>query len=302
MKSKFYELQFEIESSCLLNCVHCSSAGSRKETRTYSDEDILKILQLFPGPVHIYFTGGEPLLYEGLPQLCREIHAAKANADIGIYSTGNCTGLQPISEELAQSLKESGICDAYFSIYSDVCEEHDRWTGQAGSFQNTINSIKSLSAVGVLPKAHLVLTRMNQYKLNEVICFCRELSLVEVRILRLAPSGNAKINWGNIGIPLEIQNDRIRHLIQNKDCYPLHLTFAGYPALHPCRAFPSAQKCQAGTNLLYIDSRGDVYPCACAKQDPARYRLCGISETDILRSYLEHWEEKDCHPTCLNCR
>lgn len=300
MKSKFYELQFEIETSCLLDCVHCSSANSHREERAYSDEAILDFLQLFSGHVHIYFTGGEPLLYADLSCLCERIHAAKPDTDIGIYSTGNCSGFQPISTELAQSLKHAGVCDCYFSIYSNNQEEHDQWTNHAGSFQNTLDSIRRFSTAGILPKAHLILTRENQRKLSEVICFCQEIGLVKVRILRLAPSGNAKINWDNIGIPLEAQNDYIRRLIQEREDYPIRLTFAGYPTLHPCRAFPDAQKCQAGTNLLYIDASGDIYPCACTKQDAAKYKICNIREIDILRKHLEYLSKKNCYPTCFN--
>lgn len=300
MKNKFYELQFEVETNCLLNCVHCSSADSRRERRAYSDDAILDFLQFFPGHVHIYFTGGEPLLYAGLLHLCERIQATKTGTDIGIYSTGNCAGSQPISPEFAQRLKQAGVCDCYFSIYSNKQEEHDRWTNCAGSFQNTLDSIRALSSAGILPKAHLVLTRESQHKLREVICFCQEIHLAEARILRLAPSGNAKINWNNIGIPLDTQNDHIQRLIQERESYPLRLTFAGYPTLHPCRAFPDAQKCQAGTNLLYIDAKGDIYPCACTKQNTAKYRICNILETDILRKHLEYLAEKDCYPTCFN--
>ena len=38
---KFFELQFEIETACLLDCIHCSSANSRLlAKRKYSEEDI----------------------------------------------------------------------------------------------------------------------------------------------------------------------------------------------------------------------------------------------------------------------
>lgn len=220
--------------------------------------------------------------------------------EIGLYSTGNCADFQPITKAFAQSMKQSGICDCYFSIYSDQREEHDRWTNRIGSFQNTIDSVQELSAAGILPKAHLVLTRENYQKLGRVIHFCKEIGMNEIRILRLAPSGNAKINWDKIGIPMETQNEQIKRLVQERDSHSVRLTFAGYPSVHPCRSFPDAQKCQAGTNLLYIDSRGDIYPCACTKQNPTKYKICNIVETDSIRRYLECFAEKDCHPMCFS--
>ena len=74
MDRRFYELQFEIENACLLDCVHCSSADMRRNgLRRYSDEDLLKFISLFMGKTHIYFTGGEPLLYENLLNLFTQI-------------------------------------------------------------------------------------------------------------------------------------------------------------------------------------------------------------------------------------
>ena len=179
-----WELQFEIETSCSLNCVHCSSLEMRKqEIRSYTDDDLLNFVKLFKSSLHIYFTGGEPINYSRLSILCNEIQKNAYNAKIGIYSTGNHSKQIYINEDLAKELKKSGVVDCYFSIYSDIEEEHDEWTGMKGSFINTIASINSIKKVGIIPKAHIVLTRINRAKIDKVIennkaakveCLCRE--------------------------------------------------------------------------------------------------------------------------------
>ena len=59
-----WELQFEIETKCSLNCVHCSSFEMRQhKNRYYTDDDLINFIKLFETSLHIYFTGGEPINY-----------------------------------------------------------------------------------------------------------------------------------------------------------------------------------------------------------------------------------------------
>lgn len=298
---KFYELQFELESNCLLDCIHCSSLEMRQTcTRSYSDIDILNFISLFDDPIHIYFTGGEPILYKNLIPLCRNLIDSKKEVEIGLYTTGNHTGLTPISKDYAFILKQAGITDCYFSIYSDLEFEHDAWTNCKGSFINTVLSVRNLLCAGISVKAHLVLTRDNYYRIDDVIAFCQKLGMEEIRILKLTPSGNAKNNWETIGVPLEEQNELIKHLVNKRKDYNMRITFSGYPSLHPCRAFPKSVGCQAGTNLLYIDSSGDIFPCACTKRNPNKFKICNITELSAISKYLEKMVTIEYRDVCYN--
>lgn len=301
MKNKFYELQFEIEATCLLDCVHCSSAQTRAlGMRKYSDRDVLQMLDLFGGETYVYFTGGEPLLYPGFLSLCRKIVSNGKSTGIGVYSTGNLKGLQPISEDYAKEMKKTGIIDCYFSVYFDSQDEHDQWTKTTGSFSNTIKSIENLKTAGIAAKAHLVLTKGNIQRIEQIISFCKEFGAKEVRILKLTPSGNAQNHWNDIGISMDKQDAVMRKILTRKGGYGIPVTISGYPEIHPCRSFLQSQGCQAGTNLLYIDSSGDIYPCACTKRNPLKYKICNIKELGCLRDYLDDMEGKEYHQKCLN--
>lgn len=70
----------------------------------------------------------------------------------------------------------------------------------------------------------------------------------------------------------------------------------------PCRNFPNAKRCQAGINLLYIDSCGDVYLCACAKANAEKYKICNIIEIEKLKNYLYNMSEVECHQHCLTSK
>lgn len=274
-----YEIQVEIENACLLDCVHCSSLEMRTfKKRTYSDDTLVDFISRFPNPVHVYLTGGDPILYPNLIDLCNRIVACNSKRTIGLYTSGNCPSMKPILQELAILLYNSGVRDAYFSIYSDISEEHDQFTRYKGSLYNTLLSVEQLSNAGIIPKAHLVLTKQNHKKIDRIINFCKSVGFCEVRILKLTPFGNALNNWDWIGVPEETQNEAISVLIQQKDEYGINLSFSGYPRIHPCRALSNAHSCQAGTNLIYVTLSGDVYPCACSLQYASRYMLGNISE------------------------
>lgn len=298
---KFFELQFEIETACLLDCIHCSSANSRLlAKRQYSDEDILRLLDLFTGETRVILTGGEPLLYKHIFELCKQISLKSPLSKIGIYTTGNIENMRPIDESMAHQLKTLQVDECYFSIYSISAELHDIWTQRAGSFSNTIDSVASLKKAGISSKAHLVLNRHNINSVKEIIRFCELIGMDEVRILKLAPAGNAQINWDNISLPLSTQDNIIKQIVSSRNEFTISITVAGYPTIMPCRNFPNAKGCQAGMNLLYIDSYGDVYPCACAKANAEKFKICNIIEIEKLKNYLHSMSKVECRQDCLN--
>lgn len=298
---KFFELQFEIETACLLDCIHCSSANSRLlAKRQYSDEDILRVLELFHGETRVILTGGEPLLYKHVFELCKQISLKSPLNKIGIYTTGNLEKMRPIDEPMAHQLKALQVDECYFSIYSTSVESHDTWTQKVGSFFNTIESVASLKKAGISSKAHLVLNRRNINSVKEIIRFCESIGMDEVRILKLAPAGNAQINWDNISLPLSTQDDIIKQIVSRRNEFTISITVAGYPTIMPCRNFSNAKGCQAGLNLLYIDSYGDVFPCACAKANAEKFKICNIIEIDKLENYLHSMSEVESCQDCLN--
>lgn len=301
MTKKFYELQFELETNCLLDCVHCSSAAMRMAgVRNYSNQNILDMLSVFQGPLHVYFTGGEPMLYEQLLMLCKQSVMLKSDLEIGLYTSGNMLGMLPITEYQAKELRQVGVVDCYLSVYSDVEEEHDRWTRRRGSFHNMVQSVENLLSAGIIAKSHLVLTRGNYNKLDDVINFCQQVGFTEVRILKLTPTGSAQTYWNEIGLSMEQQNRLIKELIQQQRKDSVKLTFSGYPQLHACRPFKDGKRCQAGTNLLYVNAEGDIYPCACTKRDPDQFKICHITNIEKLREYISHMNFFECNERCFN--
>ncbi len=45
---------------------------------------------------------------------------------------------------------------------------------------------------------------------------------------------------------------------------------------------------------------GDVFPCACAKANAEKFKICNIIEIEKLKNYLHSMSEVECRQDCLN--
>lgn len=298
--TKDFEIQIEIENRCWLDCLHCSSLLMRNSSQEgFSNEEISAFLRLFDSPVHLYFSGGEPLMNPNLLSFVCLVKNININNQIGIFTCGMLEGNNPIEHDLAYNLRKSGLDDCYVSLYHCNPETHDKITNHPGSFNILRHSIQSLIKNGIEVKSHLVVNRLNYKDLEEIIYNIFNMGVKEVRILRIVKTGSAVKNWRQIGVSYSEQNLVIRRIIERLDSFPGRITISGFPTEIACRPSSTAVKCQAGTNLLYVTSEKRIYPCACTKNNDAFY-IADISDISKIRSYLSDNQFSICNDACLN--
>lgn len=299
----FNEIHFEIENRCLLDCKHCSSRDMRINEKCrcgYGLEDIKKMISILKDPIHIYFTGGEPLINHNITKYIKELKEFREGLDIGVFTCGivNSFGkLRSISSQEARYYKLIGLSNCYISIYDLDSKVHSEITNMNESLKYTLQTIENFKNEGINVKIHLVLNRYNIDKIDEIIQKLAVLGVTEVRILRLVKSGSAIDNWDSIGVSYEYQNKVINNIIKNKDRYNINITISGFPKEVPCRPFSEAYMCQGGTNVLYVELNGDVYPCACTKSNE-QFKIAHISEIDLINRYRINCS--DYNNDCLN--
>lgn len=295
-----YEIQIEIENRCYLDCRHCSSLSMRHSTvNPFKEEELVRFIQLFDGPLHVYFSGGEPLANPDLTSLIRLTKSASSNIDVGIFTCGILKGMTSIDKNYAKKLKVGGLDDCYISLYHCDPKKHDLITNQPGSYYSTIKSVRNLLDVKVDVKAHLVINRYNYKELDKIIINILKLGVSRVRLLRIVKAGAAEINWETIGVPYEKQNTAIKEIIDNIDKYSGSVTISGFPVEIACRPAPNAIKCQAGTHLLYITNLKQVYPCACTKNNSS-FSIGSIDDLTKIKQYLKKQQEYLYNEDCLN--
>ncbi len=259
------EVHIEVSSRCLLKCLHCSSHSMIIENKNYYElENLENFLKVFKSSqCHLYITGGEPLL---APEIYNIIAKCKTfGFKVGLFTTFN-TGEN--IEKLLMQLNDVGLDDFYVSIYDCCADLHDNITQTEGSFSNSLEAITKAKSFNISPKINFVLLKSNIFRLDDILNSLDLLNTDEIRILKLVKHGSAMNNWETIGIETQLQYHIIQTILSKKFNTPI--TISGFPVLKNCRPFKSKWACGANNTLLYIDNKGDIYPCASQKNQPAR--------------------------------
>lgn len=295
-----FELHFELEPNCILACRHCSSQAIKKESIQYTEKDVLRLVKA-ADPCEIYFTGGEPLLFENLAPLFSGITSQLPACKLGLFTTGIIQRdghLAPVGVEYLTQLYQAGLRVCYISLYSDEEQWHDYMTNTTGSFMKTVQAIKNMTAVGIDTRINLVVARFNASRIRDIIHFVSGLNVSEVRLLKLIRHGNASNCWDTIGLSDQEYLQAITSIYSTREELETRITFSSIPKLDPCRPLSNSRGCQARKNLLYVTLTGDIYPCACVKNDTA-YLICNIKDVCLEQLVNINVDKKPCYTTCL---
>ena len=240
----------ELTRQCLLACAHCylpeTQGRSRARTgRELSTAQWKKILDQLAGAGAIYlvFTGGEPLLRPDLAELC--LYAKKLKFDIRIYSSG--LGL---TSDMAAALKQAGISAFELSVYGRPAA-HDKVTGRAGSFSETMTAAELLKKNGIAVKLKTPLMRSNFKDLPW--------------LLRLAKHNGYGISFDPVIAPANDGDKTNLSLRLRKPDLAAVMNTLSSLISHPSSliSHPSSLDflCGAGRNVAAIDPYGNLSPC-----------------------------------------
>ena len=288
MHRREIEIHVEILSQCSLACAHCSSEALHVGNVDQLSHDctLIFIRQLASrGSLHLFLTGGEPLASPELGEMVRNLAATKGVSRVGLFTSGCLCDkegrLKPVSIHMATQLRENGLSCCYVSLYSHNAHVHDSVSGIPYSFACSVESIANFVAAGIQVGAHCPIMKVNHQSLASTASYCSEIGVEEIRFLRLVRHGRAIQNWSEIGLSREQQRTAIVKAVKDiSRVGGIRATVAGFPELFDCRAFGSRTGCQAGITLFYIDSCGNVFPCACKKRDNKAV-LGNVSESHL---------------------
>ncbi|TYQ18420.1 UNVERIFIED_CONTAM: MoaA/NifB/PqqE/SkfB family radical SAM enzyme [Acetivibrio alkalicellulosi] len=285
-----FEIHFEIERNCELRCKHCSSHLIRDQVkRKYTFLDIAQLIQLLNKySVYVFFTGGEPLLSKDISELIQHVSIQPIDTHVGLFTSGitsNKEGnLESITNERARKMHSIGLEMCYVSVYSYDSVIHDSMTNIQSSHLLTNNAMKNLLKEGIDVKFNSVIYSDNENDIDGILEYANFIGASEVRLLKLIQHGNAKKNWDELCLTHNKHCNILINYLNRQNFFP-QITISGYPQIAPCRPFDSSRGCEAGVRLLYITYLGDVFPCACTKNNPY-YKICHISDVDKLKKYL----------------
>lgn len=232
----------EVTQRCNMRCVHCYEGKEHFESDSpLSFEKWISILdELYEvGCNSIQFIGGEPTLYNKLPELVDYAYQ-KGFKSIVIF-----TNLSNLSEKLLKSIINSG-CKIRFSIYGSNAFIHESVTQIKGSFEKLVKNLKILIKNNVKVSPAFIVMKENEDDKDNMCTFLKSINS-DLEFEAKQFDEIRKVYGGN----------QEKHMVKNPTCIkksPGFMTNKNY-------FDNSLNKNTCWHGKFVISTNGDVYPC-----------------------------------------
>lgn len=184
------DLRLSVTDRCNFRCVYCRTGNGAVSLGELSIAQYAHLLRIFVslGIEKIRFTGGEPLLRQGLPDLIRQtvamrsVYAPDQPLDLALTTNGH------LLAGMAKELKEAGLTRVTVSMDAVDPETFSRITRVPNSFQRVRDGIRAAQDCGLGPiKVNAVLLRgFNEDQVEAFAEFSRTEGVI-VRFIEFMP-------------------------------------------------------------------------------------------------------------------
>ena len=235
-------INWEITKKCNLRCVYCRVNAGEEMKGELSFSQAKKVVdKLFAaGYSHLKFTGGEPLIKDYFWDLVKYAHKKKMLVSM-------FTNTLLITKETLPLFKKyvSMVAVSLDSLY----DEHNHLLRRPNA-DVVINHIKELKKIGLPVAISATVTKINLHDLPELISLAKEIGADELKINDFVANGRA---CNNINL-LKFERpflDYLPEIVRTvKD------TFNNEDV-----EFSKFFKCECDNSNLFINYKGDLYPC-----------------------------------------
>ena len=279
MFSFFDIVYLELTRACNLKCIHCLNNSGIKQKDELTKDELLKLIKKLSslGVQEIRFTGGEPLLFNGIYDLI------KFATEEGICTSLGTNGTL-ITKEVAKKLKESGLKKVVVSIDGNK-KTHDKIRGKK-NYQKAMNGLKYLKQNDINVRVNSVIMESN---MDDVIKLAKKMSRKKITIFirRFISSGRGKELENNMLNKNDY--DYVRNKLQKelaKKTYVNGHYLRNDEGVNPRIKLPFVIRgCKAGQRAITILPNGDINLCGfLAAQDFPK--VGNIKEID---DFLNFW-------------
>lgn len=202
------ELWIHLTNRCNMACPFCYSSSGAYGEYTLAKEDILAFVKEIPvgKRKRIILSGGEPLLYEELLPLVRELK----ELGFSITMISNGTLGKDKYPELVKYLDT-----LQFSIDGSKEETHSITRGK-GNLEKTLQNIHYAHQLGM---ENIVVSftsnKFNIHDLPNMPQFCKDHSINHIHVTRIIPSGRANETIDDLAPQAEVFEQTIHELARN---------------------------------------------------------------------------------------
>jgi MoaA/NifB/PqqE/SkfB family radical SAM enzyme len=151
----------QVTRECNQKCIICSNPPTERKLDFESAKKEIDSLKR-GGCSEIIFTGGEPTLYEKLPELIQ--YASRAGMLARIITNG-----QKIADiQYLKKLKKAGLKHLHLSIYSSEDKIQQKISGNKNSLQNIKKALNNLKKIrGISVDINIAISRLNAGHLRQ---------------------------------------------------------------------------------------------------------------------------------------
>jgi radical SAM protein with 4Fe4S-binding SPASM domain len=251
---------FALTYRCNNKCAHCyiphdrfSNDGKKPLTLEEWKRAIDATYDI--GVTHICFTGGEPTLFEYLPELIS--YARGKNLLTGLITNGRALS----KKSYVSKLVESGLDHVQITLESHIPEVHDKMVCVDGAWKETVEGIRN--CVGNLHTiTNTTLTKLNAPTFEDTLVFLKSLGIRTFASNSLIHSGKGIDN--DLGINESELEPILKRILKKSN--ELSLNFLWYTPTRYCVLDPvnlglGVKQCSAANVNMCIEPDGGVLPC-----------------------------------------
>lgn len=246
------KVTFAITNKCNLNCSFCSQDSKitdEVELSFNQVKDAVDKIMMFK-PMTIVLTGGEPMIRADFFDIVNYINS-KYDVDIQLCTNG--TFINEVN--VKWFINKIQAVDFSLDGYDEVSCSNVRGKG---TFEKVVKSIDLIKQAGINKiSASMVLGNHNREIVDKFTEFCDSKSIKSIK------RGFMRIGRGDL-------DRKYLKNIMDSACYP--------EVEEVDDTIKYARTCGAGIRQLYVDHRGDVFPCSLL--DSETYKICSVEDID----------------------
>jgi radical SAM protein with 4Fe4S-binding SPASM domain len=280
-----YRMDLAITYRCNNDCHHCYNAHPRSfpEMKVENWQMIIdKIWDL--GIPHVVFTGGEPTLYQGLPEL---IAYAEAK---GLITGLNTNGRKLADGAYLAALVDAGLDHVQITIESHDPDIHNLMVAAQDAWSQTVQGIQNVLKTRLYMMTNTTLLTHNSPTIKGTLEFLAELGVPTVGLNALIYAGKGEdVNTGLRETELPALLECAREITQRHQQRLIWYTPTQYCHFNPLQLDLGIKGCTAALYNMCVEPNGDVIPCQ--------------SYYHSLGNLLENrWQDIWEHPLALSLR
>jgi radical SAM protein with 4Fe4S-binding SPASM domain len=292
-----YRMDLALTYRCNNDCAHCYNARPRNYQELSVEQWKWILDQLWQiGIPHIVFTGGEPTLYAGLPELIA--HAQQNGQITGV----NTNGRRLSDRSYLQSLVDAGLDHLQVTLESSNPSTHDAMVKCRGAWTQTVTGIKNALDTRLFVMTNTTMLTDNIQTIPDTLDFLAEIGVPTVGLNALIYSGKgATVGTGLAESALKPILQIARQKTEQAGQRLIWYTPTQYCHFDPMELELGIKGCTAALYNMCIEPDGAVLPCQSFYQS-----LGNILVTD-WRAIWEHdlalalRQRKYIEPRCQDC-